>query len=181
MNYQERIDKLTADYLSNFKNQSSEILNYKSDSNEWSILQIIAHVNKLNRSYFPIFEEVQQGKFSTPIIGNFTFFAKYLGRKILESVKVENRKKVKTSHIWKPKDTFEVDDLFNDFEDMQSSLKTYIVNMDKWIKRDLIIHSPASKNIVYPLSKALEIIIIHEQRHFHQAINQLKKSSPSYV
>jgi len=174
-NYQERIDKLTADYCSNFKNQSSELLNYRADDKEWNVLQIIDHVNKLNRTYFPLFEEVQNGKFTTPIIGNFKFFAKYIGRKILESVQVENKKKVSTAAIWKPADTIEADQIFTDFEEMQDLLKTYIINMEKWIDRELIIHSPANRNITYPLPTAIEIIIVHEERHLNQAMNQLKK------
>lgn len=174
MNYHDRIDKVTQDYLSSFRDLSPEILDRSPAQREWSINQIVDHVNILNRSYFPIFEEVQTGKFSTPIIGNFRFFAKYLGRKILDSVKVNNPKKVKTAGIWKPSEKENHADVFQTFEQTQEELKAYIDGIDKWIRRDIVIHSPASRSVVYPIRDALNIIITHEERHYQQALSRLK-------
>ena len=169
MNYSERIDALTQEYVSSFEGLSTDVLNFKPKEKIWSINQIIDHVTKLNKSYFPIFEEIQNGKFSTPIIGNFRFFANYLGKKILESVDIKNKKKTKTTGIWQPQKTKIDDNVLDEFVETQDALKEYITNMDKWIKRNTVIHSPASNNIVYPLSDAIDIIIMHEARHLRQA------------
>lgn len=169
MNYQSRIDKLTHDYVSSFKNQSPEVLNHRPNSKDWSINQIVDHVNKLNRSYFPIFEEISKGKFATPFIGNFRFFANYMGQKIMQSVDIKNSKKTKTTSIWRPRKVTQEEEIFSDFVETQDRLKEYIDKMEKFIKRDIVIHSPASKSIVYPISQALDIIIMHEVRHYHQA------------
>lgn len=169
MNYIAQLDELTKDYETTFGQMSLEELNDKMNSKTWSVNQIIEHVTLLNKSYFSIFEEVQNGKYTTPIIGNLRFFASYLGRKILESVNTKNSKKVKTTRIWEPKIEPSTQNNIEAFVSSQEELKTYITNMEKWIKRDIIINSPANRNIVYPLSKALEIIIMHERRHFNQA------------
>ena len=169
MNYISQLDELTKDYESAFGQLTLPELNTKENAKSWSINQIIEHVTLLNKSYFAIFEEVQNGKYTTPIIGNFRFFANYLGKKIMESVDSKNFKKVKTATIWKPSTDAPTQNNITEFIAAQEELKTYILNMEKWIKRDIIINSPANRNIVYPLTKALDIIIMHERRHFNQA------------
>jgi hypothetical protein len=39
----------------------------------------------------------------------------------------------------------------------------------EFVERDVVISSPANRNIVYKLKTAFDIIMSHEQRHFEQA------------
>jgi len=163
-----RLDTLTNLFQDEVYPLSSEQLNKKIDTKTWTINQVLDHLVKINTTYFPIFEKVSKGKFTTPLLGNLRFYANYMGKTILKSVQPENKKKVKTAVIWKPEaETFDESQIY-DFMKMQDELKIHIGNMEKWIKRDIVIHSPVSKNLVYPISYALDIIITHEERHLVQ-------------
>jgi len=165
---QNNLDRLTELYQDEVYPMTIEQLNKKVDKKTWTINQVLNHLVKINSSYFPIFEQVSKGKYSTPILGNIGFYAKYLGKSILKSVRPENKKKIKTAQIWTPKkESFDESQIY-DFMKIQESLKNHIEEMEKWIARDIVIHSPMSRNLVYPITDALNIIVTHEERHLDQ-------------
>lgn len=170
----ERIDKITNVYETAFAELNKEQINWKKSSTEWSIAQNIQHVMKVNGSYFPIFKKIKSGRFSTPLIGVFTFVAKSTGNSMLKSVKPKTARKTKTLKRWVPStEAFETS-ILSDFVEHQNVLKEHISGLDKWIAKKLIIHSPLSKNVVLYLDTALEVLITHELRHYQQA-ERLKK------
>ena len=48
-------------------------------------------------------------------------------------------------------------------------LKKRIENSRDLVEREIIISSPANKNIVYKLETAFDIIVTHEKRHYEQS------------
>lgn len=168
----DRIDRITSDFKLSFGTLSQEQLNYKPNANTWSIAQNIDHLIVINNTYYPIFDGLINGQYSAPIHGRLGFMVRFFGRFILQSVRPDRKQKIKTFPIWEPS-TFELNQELNLFEKHQEELKNKIRSIENFLGKKTVIHSPASRKIVYTLDKALDIICTHEERHLVQA-NELK-------
>ena len=165
----EEIDKITGRFLNSFSILSEDELNWKPSPEVWSIAQNMDHLITLNETYFPVFAHLKSGSNSLPFIAKFGFAVNFFGKMILKSVQPENRKKMKTFSVWEPKQSNFSKNILNQFEEHQTRLKEEISEIIYLIKKNVVISSPANKNIVYKLETALDIIIAHEKRHFQQA------------
>lgn len=164
------IDFVTESFYSNFRLYDIDKLNWKTNSDTWSIAQIIDHLIVTNKSYFPIIEELEKGEFKLPITAKFPFLIDYFGNLILKTVSPENVKKTRTFIVWQPAKSMISKDILQQFSKHQAELKERIKSSNKLIKQKVIISSPANRYIVYYLDKAFDIIIAHEFRHLKQAI-----------
>ncbi|MCC6818679.1 MAG: DinB family protein [Bacteroidia bacterium] len=169
----DRIDRITSDFKISFGQLNEEQLNFKPNSKIWSISQNIDHLIIINESYYPIFEQIQEGKYSAPLHSKLGFAVNFFGRIILQSVRPDRKHKIKTFPIWEPSISI-VSDSLNHFIEHQESLKNQIKNLEQYLGKKIAIHSPANKKIVYTIDKALDIICTHEERHLVQA-NELKE------
>ena len=59
--------------------------------------------------------------------------------------------------------------ILDQFTQHQTTLKKEIETAADLIKKEVVIASPANKNIVYKLSTAFDVIVTHELRHLEQA------------
>jgi len=158
-----------------FGSLSTETLHLKANSNEWSISENLDHLIKVNSSYFPIFKKLRAGTFKGAFIGKFGVFTKMFGEMIYKSVSEGGKKKIKTFPLWEPNLLTSSGNILNDFKNHQAELIDWINQMEIFIEKNSIIHSPANKLIVYSLVQAFEIIIAHEKRHLEQAKQVLTK------
>ncbi len=76
---------------------------------------------------------------------------------------------MKTFPIWEPINSGESHGVIERFFQHQEDLKNIIEAATPLIANDVVIHSPASKIIVYKLATAFDIIVAHESRHINQA------------
>ena len=60
-------------------------------------------------------------------------------------------------------------DILDRFLQHQEELADFIDSCADLVDQKQIISSPANRNIVYPLSRAFDIIVAHEQRHLEAA------------
>jgi hypothetical protein len=169
----ESIDQVTQEAIAAFTDLPADKIHFKPDPKTWSIAENIEHLITINKTYFPIFERLKNGSYQGAFIGRFSFFTKLFGDMIYKSVSDGGKKKQKTFPLWEPKITDEDTGVLERFKQHQEELKKWIVQMEPFIEKNQIIHSPANKLIVYSLQKAIEIIIAHEQRHLDQAKNIL--------
>jgi hypothetical protein len=167
--WNDRIHWITDTFGERFGKMTVEELNWKPSESGWSIAQVIKHIIVTNRSYFSIFEQVKNNTFKTPWIGKIPWIPDLTGRMILSYVQPDRKKRSKTARLWEPSRSQIKGDLLDRFKDHQLELLRWIRILSEYTDRDLIIHSPASKMIVYPLPMAIEIIITHEERHLNQA------------
>lgn len=163
------IDAVTREFQTLCNNLSTDQLNAKPDTATWSIAQVLDHIITVNSTYYPILDDVEQGIYHPPFHARFGFIVSYLGRFILDSVQPENRKKIKTFPVWEPAKSNLPADILNRFTAHQEKLKNRMLDAEKWIQQGVVIHSPASKIIVYKLDTAFDIITAHEKRHLQQA------------
>ena len=163
------LDNITEQAISKFGILSSEQLNWRPNSNTWSIAQNIDHIIVVNETYYPVLNALKEGTYKTPFISKIGFMVSFLGKTVLNAVKPDRKKRMKTFPIWEPTGS-EIDGaILSRFKRHQSELKRQIESSKELIETGTIISSPANKNIVYKLETAFDIIISHEQRHFEQA------------
>lgn len=163
------IDLITADFKEQFGNLTILQLNWTPDNKHWSVAQNIEHLIIINKTYFPVIDQLRKGEYQRPWIGRFKFIVNLFGRLILDSVQPDRRKKLKTFPLWEPSYKEIGADILQRFEQHQEELKRVIESTSDLLDREALISSPANKNIVYKLETAYDIIITHERRHFEQA------------
>jgi len=118
-----QIDKTTADFSSLFGSLTKEQLNWKPNPTTWSIAQNIDHLIVINQSYFPLLADLKAGKFKRPFIARFGFIVSFLGKTVLNAVKPETKKKIKTFAIWEPSESKIAGDIVTQFSKHQDQLK----------------------------------------------------------
>jgi hypothetical protein len=171
-NYILSIGENSKSFLRTFAELSTDQLNWKPDTRSWSIAQIIEHLILANESYYPAFEKIKAGRNTVPWVGKISFIPKAIGNMIAQSLKPETKRKTKTFKVWGPQSSF-ISDVLTRFERHHLTLIQELRLLEPYLKKGVIISSPANEYIVYTLDKAIEIMIVHEQRHFHQACDVL--------
>ena len=168
-NWLHEIDKNTAAFQKEFGHLSNEQLNWKPNSETWSIAQNIEHLIVINDTYFPVIKSVRSENYKLGWMSKVGFLVRFFGNMILGIVSANRKKKIKTFPIWEPSKTEIKEDILARFAAHQSDLKKLIVDSKDLLEKGQVIASPASKKIVYKLEAAFDIIITHEMRHLEQA------------
>lgn len=168
------IDLVSQKAKDSFEGLDKIILFQKPDNKTWSIAENLEHLIKVNSSYFPIFKKLKEGKFRAAFISKIGFFTKLFGEMIYKSVSDGGKKKVRTFSLWEPQIQDQNFDILEKFLFHQEDLKDWISELEMFINKGEIIHSPANPLIVYSLPRALDIIVAHEKRHLDQALKNLK-------
>lgn len=163
------LDNITNEVLKTFGDLPVEKMHLKPNPNTWSIAENLEHLITINRTYFPIFEKLKNGSFQGPFISKIPLFYNLFGNLIYKSVADGGKKKAKTFPLWEPKVSSDDTTVLERFKKHQEEMKIQISEMKPFLEKNTIIYSPANKLIVYPLEKAIEIIVAHEQRHLDQA------------
>jgi len=173
-NLLQQIDSNTKLVQDLFGHLTNEQLN-QTDGAHWSIAQNIEHLILINSSYFPIIDQLNQNVYKRPFHGRFQFIVRFLGGFVKQSVEPSRQKKMKTFPVWEPKEATVLHDIIEQFTAHHQDLKRYVELAAPFIQNKTVIHSPASKVIVYELDTVFDIIIQHELRHIEQAKEQLQR------
>lgn len=169
--WQMELTKITWEFEKLLEDYDLTTLNLKPGPGKWSPMEIIDHLIQVNASYFPIFQQIIDQKFKTPLLGRLPFYGKKTGEMILAAMNKST--KIKTFSSWEPAEKMHNNDLKFDFFNKQDQLSNYIQKLEPYLNQKLMIYSPANKWIVFPLDTAIEIILSHEKRHLTQIKNQL--------
>lgn len=165
-----QLDQLTEAVISDFGLLRQEDLHFKPGANRWSIAENLAHLIVVNRTYFPLIEQIRNNTYKVPFLGKIPFLPKLFGSVLIEYVKPEEEEaKVKTFPIWEPALLIDEGPILEIFEKHQQALRRVRIQCKDPIQRKQIIASPANNNIVYSLEDAFDVILLHEQRHFIQS------------
>jgi hypothetical protein len=181
-NWTSTLGDISRQSLSEFGSLTSEQLNWKPNSNSWSIAQNLDHLIVVNETYYPVLASLKAGTYRTPFIAKIGFMVSFLGKTVLNAVQPDRKKKMKTFSIWEPTSSNVIDDILNRFQNHQNELIQRIEGAKELVGKGVVISSPANKNIVYKLETTFDIIVSHEQRHLEQAkeILQLIKNNTSH-
>lgn len=175
----QQIDSTTRDFVDNFKDLSEKELNWKPSASAWSIAQNVHHLITINQTYNPVVKSVREGSYQLPWIGKWRFMVNFFGNTVLKSVGPDRQRRMKTFPLWEPSMSNIDGNILEQFKIHQEELKDLIQSSADLLDRDVIVSSPANKNIVYTLKCAFDIIVTHERRHLNQAkeVNELRKKN----
>jgi hypothetical protein len=181
-NWTSTLNDISKQSLSEFGSLTSEQLNWKPTSNTWSIAQNLDHLIVVNETYYPVLASLKSGNYRAPFIAKIGFMVSFLGKTVLNAVKADRKKKMKTFPIWEPTTSNVIGDILNRFQNHQNELIQKIEGAQGLVENGVVNYSPANKNIVYKLETAFDIIVSHEQRHLEQAkeVLQLMKNNTSH-
>ena len=169
LNWKDQIDQNTNLVQELFAKIPAQQLNVQPNIQTWSIAQNLEHLIVINESYYPILNQLHGHVYKAPFHAKFTFLVNFFGSFVLKSVEPNRRKKMKTFPIWEPINSGESHGVIERFIQHQEELKNIIEAATPLIAKNVVIHSPASKVIVYKLASAFDIIVTHESRHINQA------------
>lgn len=164
------ITEITELFISEFGSLTPDQLNFKPNNHTWSIAQNIDHLIIINNSYYPIIASARNNNLTLPFTSRLDFIVNSFGKMILKSVQPERKRRMKTFNLWEPAQSNFTGDILDQFKISQDELKTLIEGSGDLIKNGAVIYSPANRKIVYKLETAFDIIVIHERRHFEQAM-----------
>ena len=122
-NWSEEIEKTTQDFIESFGGLNESQLNWKPNPQTWSIAQNIDHLLVINKTYFTIIESIRKGTHKTPFISKLGFMVSFFGKRVLEAVQSDRKKKTKTFPIWEPSSGQILKGILERFKKHQSELK----------------------------------------------------------
>jgi len=180
-NWTHQLDQVSNDYKRVVQSLSGKEINWKPGPDQWSIGQVLEHLIIINRSYFPLLNQLHQGTYETPFLSKIGFLTNWIGNMILKGVEPTRKKKISTFTIWEPAQSAIDPNILNQFLDQQEVLKREIEKSLPLLEKRAVIASPANQNIIYTLEKAFDIIVTHEQRHYQQVLEILAALKHSSV
>ncbi len=168
-NYISELEGLTKAFTTEFGGLTPEELNRKPNASTWSIGQVIDHIITVNKSYYPVVEQLRAGTYRTPWTAKVPFLVNWFGDFILKGVEPERRKKIKTFPVWEPAVSEVRADIVSHFAEHQRELAGFVAVCSDLIEDGKVISSPANRFIVYEIGRAFDIIMAHEHRHLNQS------------
>ncbi len=168
--WHQRLDDVTQKVETAFGILNSEQLNWKLSFSEWSIAEVLEHLNLVNASYEKVLSDSASGKSDMGFTGKIGFIVNFLGKMIYESVEPTRTKKMKTFQVWEPTQSNVSVGVIEEFKKHQELIKKLIADNKSLLDKDVVIPSPANRYLVYKLRKAVEIVVSHEERHLKQAM-----------
>ena len=169
-----QLDKVSEKVNTNFGHLNITQLNWKPDSNDWSIGQCLDHLIVTNHQYFPIFESFANGTKRQNIFERMGLLSSVWANLLKKATQPESKRKVKTASAFEPSESAVSDSIIEDFLKMNEVLKAIVIKMDSLHLEKIIMSSPISNLIVYSLKDACIILAKHEERHFNQAMEIMK-------
>lgn len=164
-----RLAELTASFQQSFGHLNAGELNWKPNPQIWSIAQVLDHLIVINETYYPLIASKRAGTLDLPFWSKFGWAVRFFGNFILKSVEPGRRRKMRTFPIWEPASSALGGDILERFVQHQAAFGKFMESCRDLVGQGAVIHSPASRVIVYTVEKAFEIIVTHEERHLNQA------------
>lgn len=150
-------------------------LNYCSEKNQWSALQVLEHLNAYNRHYLPLIEKsmvhITKDVNSWFIPG---FWGNYFVNSTMPKNVFEIKSKMKTGKMFTPDKGANVDAVFKEFFQHQNKLMQLLDVARRRNLNSIYVPAAFSKLIRFKLGDAFRFLVAHEQRHMIQARNAIK-------
>ena len=152
-----------------FSDLDEKQINWKADSKNWSIGQVIEHLIKTSESYFAIPEKINSKDFKPSLLTKFKFAPKLFGKMILKAVDPNTKLKSKTMGSFTPEMSNVPVDILDKFKESQKQLLNFIEENKELILNKTVVPSPINRHITYHFDTVIDILVNHQRRHFNQA------------
>lgn len=168
------LDRMTFEYKRDLGPLNPEQLNWKPNSDSWSVGQCVDHIIRTNELYFSIFESLLNGTKPSNFWEKMPFLPSFFGKFLIKITQPVIDKKNKTVPVFEPSKSEITGDILNTFYENQKALIDWIKRSDSVDHEKTIVTSPATKIITYSLHDVCIILSGHEERHLNQARNVMK-------
>ncbi|MEZ4804215.1 MAG: DinB family protein [Bacteroidia bacterium] len=163
--------KITEEVLTELKmlsEMSEKQLQYKTNSESWSAMECIEHLNRYGDFYIP---EIQRCLNSNQAIkGEFEFKSGVLGNYFANMMKFDTSKKMKTMNSMNPVNSEIRLDVLNIFK-TQQELTLRLLNEARHFNLNSIRTKISISNLIkLRLGDTFRFVIYHNQRHMKQAL-----------
>lgn len=152
----------------NYNSLSENQINWKTDLQSWSIAECVDHLYVTNKLYFDEFEKQFSQKQINTDCSKTPVKHKFLSKLIIKSVDPNNLKKVKTFAVFQPVSSMYSNDILSRYSDQQSEFINLLSSFKDLDLNKYIMCSPANRFIKENFCDVLEIIRLHDKRHFLQ-------------
>lgn len=152
-----------------FINLSEDQINWKPSAESWSIAECIDHLIVTNKLYLNEIEKQFAAEQIKTDYSKSKVKHRWLSKFIIKAVDPLNIKKSKTFPVFMPTKSKFSKDVFDDFYKVQSNLVNLISSAKDLDLNIYVMSSPAAKIIKESFCDVLEIIRLHDRRHFNQA------------
>lgn len=150
-------------------------LSYCPEEGKWSVAQVIEHMNAYCRHYLPLIEK-SMIHISRDVSAWFVsgFWGNYFTNSIMPKNVFEIKNKMKTSKLFSPDKSVNVEAAFKEFFQHQNKLLQLLEVAKRRNLNSVHVPSAMSRLIRFRLGDIFRFLIAHEQRHMIQARNAVK-------
>lgn len=155
-----------------FAHLNAEQLNWQPATQKWSIAQCLDHLVVSNSLYFSTFDDLLANRKKSTLMEQMPFLPNIFGNMLIKAMQ-DNTKKFKTQSVFKPSQSEINSNIVAQFIDHQEKLMGYLNKLEN-VDKNIVITSPAASFVVYRLSHLYQLLLVHEKRHFQQAIRVMQ-------
>ena len=150
-------------------------LTYKSEKQQWSVVQVLEHLNAYNRHYLALIEK-SMVHITKDVSAWFIpgFWGNYFVNTAMPRNVFEVKNKMKTGKMFTPDKSANVDAVFKEFFQHQNKLLQLLDVAKRRNLNSVYVPAAFSRLIRFKLGDAFRFLIAHEQRHMIQARNAIK-------
>ena len=152
-------------------------MNWKPNAESWSVGQCLDHLVQSATAYEPLFTELINKNRASNFWRSIPFLPKMFGKEILKAVGPVIKKKTKTFPVFEPTQSNISLDIISTLEKKLNHFSSLNQQLADYDLKKTIVTSPVAKFVNYSLLDALNIVTIHNYRHFNQAKEVMKMST----
>jgi hypothetical protein len=165
------LEEVTQRTRATFGALTRDQLNWRPTADAWSIAQCLDHLITINSLYLALIASFRTGPPKQTLWERYSPFSRLLGNLLIKTLGPEYAKKMKTNRKAEPSSS-EIDDrIILRFAQHQTELIEHIRMIPHSVDRSrAIVTSPLLPWVTYSLDDCLTILVVHEKRHFQQAV-----------
>ena len=175
---QMEIRSITDQIQNEFGGLRADQLNWKPAPASWSVAQCFDHLITSNKGYFPIVASVVAGQKKTRFIERVPILPAIWSKALISSLDSQGGRKLKAPAAFQPSSSEIPDSIIQNFVSQQGRVADAMEAAKSVDPNRIVITSPAASFVTYTLFDAFRIIVVHEQRHFQQAMRV--KANPNF-
>lgn len=170
----EKLEELSVAMQEKFGGLSFEQLNWKPNEETWSIAQCLDHLVVTNKEEIPAIKKGLSGEHNKSIWERLPLLSSVMGKFIVNSVDPENSRKNRAPKVFQPSESDIGTEIVEEYLKTSKIVQALIEKAAGVPSRRMVITSPVAKVATYSIHNALKIIVLHDQRHFNQAVGVLE-------
>ena len=160
---------------SEFSGLGADTMDWKPDAKTWSINECFDHIIQSNQKYYDIFDAIERGTYKGGTWVHFLVLPRLLGKMVLKLVSPDYKGKSKTSPLFYPLQSSYGKNITMDLLEENNILIEKIKKCKEDVLDKIIVVSPVAGFVTYSLRDCITILVEHEKRHYHQAMNLKSK------